>query len=150
MKTKYTTEFKKNILNMWNAYRTSEEIAKSVGLNRNQVIGILRKMREKGLNVRSEYMVGRNPYKMPRAKGNRRIPPKIIIDEPLPDFKSVNYVTKSKERWVPLLHLNDNTCRYTKDGKLFCNAPCEGSYCNDHPVRGGIFTGVNLKYTLIR
>lgn len=142
---KYSDETKNQILVLWNANMSAQRIADRFGLNKNMVIGILKKMRHKGLHVRIGKSPNKNPYKRSRSSGPKIKSQPITIYESPKDFIAPRSVLKSKKRWVSLLHLDDNSCRYTKDGKMFCNAPCKGSYCEEHPIGGGVFRGVNIR-----
>ena len=147
MRSKHTQETKDKILQLWNANMSAQRIADRFGITKNTVIAMIRTMRKKGLHVRTEAAPNKNPYKRPRSSVKKKKEPRQVTVYSAPfNFRSPNRAMKSKERWVPLLHLDDNTCRFTKDGKLFCNATSgKNSYCEEHaPIMGSGYHAINV------
>jgi hypothetical protein len=129
-------ETKDLVLKLWNAKHSSNQIAGRLGITKNSVVSMLRRMRKAGLVVRTEPKNG-NPYKQPRSKAIKKAKAKLVyipIVPPDKKFISPRRVSMSRERWVPLLSLGFQTCRFTKDGKHFCNAPTtkDKSWCDEH------------------
>lgn len=118
---------------MWNKGASSNLISIKLGMTRAAVMGLIRRMRQKDPTIK-RYHEFSSAIKASKGNSRRKSPIKSEYLKPAPEFKIPKKVSKSERHWVPLLSLADNTCRYTKDGKLFCNAITipNSNYCNDH------------------
>lgn len=125
MSVKNTDEIKNAVLELWNKQYTGGQIAKELCLTRNAVMGIVDRLKKKGL-------IDPRPKLPPKIE-----PPKVVIKtKKMPPVfikpKPVNHIPKT------LMQLRQNSCRYVvNDGPasqfLFCGKPKEkGAYCMDH------------------
>lgn len=132
---KYLDEKNQLIMQMWNEGASAGVIGKAVGLTRNGVMGRVTRMRIKGFDMRvvSETdTLNRKVGSIRGIKSRERsdyIPPpirEVIVQAIAPPPK-----LEAEGRWVSILETGRNNCRYTHDGKTFCNA--EGfPYCPEH------------------
>jgi GcrA cell cycle regulator len=133
---KHTDDTLKKMVDMWANNYTSSQIAKELCLTRNTVMGMIYRMKLKGLvDPLSHKVVAkpkpepkRNPKPVVEKKGvsTKRTPPIFIKPKP------VGHVP------LTLMQLKNSSCRYAvNDGHasqfLFCGKPKEkGSYCMEH------------------
>jgi len=132
MSRKFTSpETKETVLKLWNSGLSTRKIGLKLGVSTNSIAGIVRRLKLAGLEVRTEVKYTGLRKAKAKTLSKRK---QIIKSEIVPKgFRQPKRVTKSKERWVPLLALADKTCRYTQDGKLYCNIPTiDGGYCEEH------------------
>jgi hypothetical protein len=139
----HSDELKAQVVKLWNEGGSARDVANQVGLTRNAIIGIVHRMKDKGFEVRSE-----KPAVVAQAKKTRtrkRIQHAITTQRcnvtlymPKAAEKHSAPIapvpTNTSDRWVSLAHTGAQTCRYTEDGKLFCNA-AGFPWCADHRKR---------------
>lgn len=119
---------------MWNKGASSNLISIKLGMTRAAVMGMIKRMREKDPTVK-RYHEFSGEIKASKHNSKRKSPVKSEYLKPvIQSFRHPKKVTRSKNRWVPLLSLDYKTCRYTKDGKHFCNATTLKNqyYCAEH------------------
>lgn len=127
------------IVKMWNEGLTGGQIAGTLQLSRNTVMGKITRLRAKGVQLRSieDDVLNKKEHAPKTLKSiNKRRNPKAFIYKPTkvevvePPIAPPVEIDTNK-RWVNLADTGFKTCRYTYDGKTFCNA--EGfPYCEEH------------------
>lgn len=132
----HTQETKDIIAKLWAEGNSARSIGNQLGLTRNAVIGLVHRMRitSKGCEVRAA--LPKIVAKAKRTRVRNRIAavrqlykpkPVVIVERPI---APVVYAVTN--RWVRLTDTGVSTCRYTKDGKLFCNAGDGHPWCAEH------------------
>jgi len=122
------------ILDMWNQDYTSSQIAKELNVTRNVVMGVIARMRKKGLvgfKPRKEVFKPIHALRKPPLKLNNKIK-NISPPKPLPKPEPI------KPGAMKFMDLTPFSCRYiVNEGHastfLFCGMPKEqGAYCANH------------------
>jgi hypothetical protein len=130
-KEPHPAELKAEIVALWNKGYSALKVAVQLNLSRNAVIGIVHRMKAKGYEVRSEKpsVVAKAKKTRVRARVQKQIQTQkqqITLYKPKAAEKHAAPIapvqTSTDGRWVSLAETGDHTCRYTQDGKLFCNA----------------------------
>lgn len=127
---------KNKIIELWNNGRSAGIIGQELGVTRNTVVGQVNRMRQSGIELRSREVVMKRPHpsiKKDNPPYQKFIPAPITLPTAPVMFTHPRIVkqVRQKNRWVPILLTKNNTCRYTEDGKTFCNH--EGyPWCEEH------------------
>lgn len=142
------------VIKAWNGGRSSGRIAAITGFTRNAVVGIVSRARAKGAPVRQESEPRRKPRRIGNVGRPPGTPPKAVSLAPvrIEAGHGVNHDTRHKlvrlrdlppvaplaalaqpsdGLWVELTVAGAKNCRYTEDGRLFCNRP-GFPYCAGH------------------
>jgi hypothetical protein len=125
------TNDKELILEMWKKGNSARDIAAAVGKTRNSIMGLIYRLRSKGLvGYRVEPVVKQKARPMPKNKVSR--PPKMK-KAPIPKVKPLK-----DSQPIPFYKLEHFNCRYiVSDGMpkdfLFCGkVVLSAPYCTDH------------------
>jgi hypothetical protein len=144
-KEPHPAELKAQVVKLWNKGDSALVVAGKVGLTRNAIIGIVHRMKAKGVEVRSEKpsVVAKARKARVRKRIDAQVTPRqrqqqITLYTPKAADKHVAPIApvqiSTGDRWVPLTITGSQTCRYTEDGKLFCNAT-GFPWCEEHRKR---------------
>ncbi len=141
-------ETQRKVLELWALNLTTREIGQAVGLSKNSVCGMLKRLRDKGLDIPKRpngfeakteknkkiakvAKVTKLKEKKPKAAPEpvAVVPIIIPVEPPKPLKKSGTF---------RFIDLRNNSCRYIVSGKraeefLFCGEPkTKGAYCKEH------------------
>jgi GcrA cell cycle regulator len=154
-------ELNELIFKDWDAGFSAKAIGEKYGISRNSVIGKVHRARVAGRNLRIDMGLAEQAALRAKARHAREhemrleaiaagVPMVIQRTLPKPQKPRTRYAAvpkpklvtapppialpTTKERWVPLLELAHETCRFTTDGNKFCNAPAHmgSSWCEEH------------------
>lgn len=131
---KHTDEFNVSVVDMWNKGFSAGYIGDRMGVSRNAIIGVVRRIKAKGTEIRHGEIITRKPKD--RTKKPKPSMPKLPETHLAPTIEVAIQQTKVEiqkafGRWVSLNDTKRGCCRYTKDGKTYCNA--EGfPWCDEH------------------
>jgi len=120
---KMPQQVKDKIVEMWNAGKSAGVIGLELRVTRNTVVGQVHRMRISGMDLRTKGVTEKRPHIEAPKPEPRPIAAPIslaVVTSPAMHVRIVKQ-KKQRDRWVPLLSTKSNTCRYTADGKTFCN-----------------------------
>lgn len=142
------------IIKMWKEGKTSGEIARSLKLSRNQVMGAVFRAQKRGelskktqtqlSLIRSNAAEKRNENKprktvnqilVARKQANTHRIKEVVVMPNFPKDPLPKTETPKTGRRKTLLELNMNECRWVNDDKTFCAEPTVSestSWCCDH------------------
>lgn len=164
--TRVKPEFRDQVMSMWNADKTSGEIAAALHITRNAVIGIVQRFKGEKRKTTSTVILARQraprqpkPWTPPKSK--RRQEPVVapLVAAPAPMPVPAPLPTPPKPPAAPRLGRPCNIvdinsgCRWpikedqhTYGGYLFCNSQCSGTspYCADHARQAGAVYSAKL------
>ena len=137
------TDRNEEIVRLWNKNKTSSHIAKAVGVTRNTVIGVISRMREKGLITRPKLD---NPKAcgLQNAANIRRKKIGSAVDKVVPmprifERELEDIPDEIDKDGVTLMSLGRGQCRYPVGARggehLFCGEArrdSDTSYCKEH------------------
>jgi hypothetical protein len=150
MKQNYLTEKQKSIVEMWEKGRPSTEIADLLGITRNSVMGIVFRLRKRGLIMRVDNLAKQKgylskPQKKPRPSAPPRLPPKPKVDDPTAQKRQEEaekfrefFQRRDADREVTILDLKYNSCRFIAGEvmahkTIYCGKPVvKRHYCAEH------------------
>lgn len=136
----HTDEFRVAVVELWNKGYSAGYIASRMGVSRNAIIGVIHRIKYTGIEVRegiAESPAGPSKRIRKRAEPSA---PKILEEhyKPAPILKPeivagdiLNITVVDNPRWVSLFDVKKDHCRYTKDGKTFCN-DVGFPWCEEH------------------
>ena len=124
---------KNKIIEMWNAGKSAGVIGLALGVTRNTVVGQVHRMRISGIELRTAGVTEKRPHvEEPKPEPKPIAAPiSLAAVSVLQLHPRIVKQKRQRDRWVPLLSTKSNTCRYTKDGKTFCNHVGH-PYCETH------------------
>jgi GcrA cell cycle regulator len=157
-------ELNEAIFKDWNAGLSAKTIGEKYGISRNSIIGKVHRARIAGRDLRIDMGLAEQAALRAKARAAREhemrlkaieagVPMIIQRTLPKPKKKRTRYAAVPKpklvtappsialpttsDRWVPLLELANETCRFTHTGREFCNAPAHmgSSWCEEHFAR---------------
>lgn len=132
------TEHNEQIAQLWNSGKNAVEIAEIVNLPSRVIYYQIVRMRKAGIKLKSYF--DREPVRTPSSiklkSMKKRYEPKNIyipIKTNETAYEAIAPLPNLTEqgRWVSFIATGNKACRYTENGKTFCNA--EGfPYCEEH------------------
>lgn len=147
---------------LWNQGWSAGRIAMELDMSRNSVIGVVYRERRRGRKLRMVESNSRSPtsraarelakreyrhsderpvfgnaeaVKPPSAVALARVTKYDVVKRPVERPLPVPKLAHAEHEWVPLLKTALRSCRYTRDGQLFCNAPIAETgpmWCDEH------------------
>lgn len=132
------------LIELWNAKASASEIGKELGLTRNAVIGRIKRLRDKGVQLRSFTAVPKTEVSRARVREVKTDRGWVKKKEPIKSKGPVQLqldfdppVEKLK-RSIDIFQLTPRSCRYitgedNKRGALYCgDNKVSGAYCAKH------------------
>lgn len=133
------------ILELWAEGKTTQKIGEAVGVTKNSVCGLLKRLRDKGHPIpqRIHQFEAKKPINKKIAKLKKVTRLKAIPKKPEPKGTPVAVVPPPPKRKINIgkvkfIDLQPDSCRYIVSGKraeefLFCGAPkTRRAYCEEH------------------
>jgi hypothetical protein len=134
------------ICNLWNAGKTSGEIASHMGLTRNAVMGVIHRAREKGVELMTHEGLFKQKVAVTRpVKSNLELKKSnsgrtVVVKKARPmarDFEKLFGFTENVKGGVGILDLGLFSCRYIVEGTgvdaVYCGKRTASRvYCDEH------------------
>ena len=146
---KMTDDLRKQIAAMWEDGKTSSFIAAQLGITRNSAIGVVYRLREKGIISREHSekrklpkkpikQIIEKPKKIIEVKEKKEKPVKIILEKVIDDPVINEYFNSQKNESCNMEDLKYYSCRFiVEEGNYETTKYCgkkitRSSYCAEH------------------